>query len=58
MNYPKFSRAEWEAIQEALIFRTAGELGDDAEPAEHYESASLKVAARLARYAPRFSLDE
>lgn len=57
MAYSKFSRRELEAMQEALIFRTAGEMGDDALPQDDYEKALDKVGERLSRYGKPFRLD-
>lgn len=47
----RFTKPELEAIQEALIFRTAGEMGDDALPAEDYEAALDKIAGRISGFA-------
>lgn len=43
-----FTLAELEAIQEALIFRSAGELGEEAQPAQDYNSALDKICERIA----------
>jgi hypothetical protein len=53
----RFTKAELEAIQEALVFRMAGEIETYGEPDEptpgDYEAASARVARRLAAFRGR-----
>ena len=55
-NWPKpppqrFTQAEWNAIEEALSSRLAGERDNESDPeaptTEHYEQAHRKVMQRL-----------
>lgn len=43
----RLTRRLLEAMQEALIFRLAGELGDEAQPVRDYDDAATWIAQKL-----------
>lgn len=45
----RFTTRDLLAIEEALAFRLAGEIGEEGQPNEDYEAALEKVYQRLAR---------
>lgn len=43
----RLTKRQAEAIQEALIFRLTGELGDEAMPEQAYDQALTKISDAL-----------